>query len=899
MANVLTYNQIIQILVDIKDRHPNIETFVLGETFDLNDNITYPILQVYPDTVNMPINDWGLYSVKEISLICKVLDRVINDSKANEQDTHSDCLQVATDIINELNQNPYFLNSNSQLVGDINLEPLREFTDDYTAGWEFRLTFRLINLNTFCGLPFSNIPGFSASGPISTGYSASIQYMPTGGGVFTGSITGTCGTFSCFNATDLSGNTIYLSGVSLVDTFLGINSAISSATTAVQNGLNTYTGGTILSPTINISAATLSYLKTDTISGNSVPLNQILLNDGYSGITITSPEYLYLYKGNAQLYIDGSQTYLSYGNGLNTASFYGDSNELNLTYSNGLNNTSAILGVNGINLNGNIFTPQDKYIFIGGQGAGITNSSFIVDPNHILFFTNSAFTNSIISLKDGQNVWSDLTANGSIQLNVGSNSVALNRTSDSLDLYGGTGGTVSWSNTLFKQFINIQSATTDNTLTDIFVRASNGDVSIRNVVSIITGATSAITNTFIQNGINTYTGGTQSAPTINISALTINTLTASGVTSLQATTATTVSASTIQVGGFSSYTNSVSGISFFHTSGGTPIMNVNTLNGRVGINSTAGTAMLSVGGNISAGSSIVAGSVGGYYISSNVILQQGPLGYNNNSMVFGNPSTAASNTVFVPVPFGIATSGNTLRNLFTISQSNAGYGTIAATSGITTITGTATSFLTQFNPGDTVRVSGVYYTIASIQNDTLLTLTTTAATTQAASVYVTSTIGERFTIGANGNVRSSSNSISGFTVVNQSGGTPVFNVDTKNLVNSATTISLTGRLYNAINPIQITSATTINWATNNVFDYTLTAATTFSFSNIVAGQTLIIAVRQPYSGTTGFNYSFSGATVFWPAGTTPTATTTTGKTDIYTFVSLSAGTVYGSAQLNF
>jgi len=91
-------------------------------------------------------------------------------------------------------------------------------------------------------------------------------FLNLSGGTVTGDTTFTQGV----SAIDLSGETIYLNGVSLVNTFLQINAAISSATTLVQGGLNTYTGGTVLSPTINISAATLAYLSATTISGNTL-----------------------------------------------------------------------------------------------------------------------------------------------------------------------------------------------------------------------------------------------------------------------------------------------------------------------------------------------------------------------------------------------------------------------------------------------------------------------------------------------------------------------------------------------------------------------------------------------------------------------------------------------------
>ncbi len=84
--------------------------------------------------------------------------------------------------------------------------------------------------------------------------------------------------------------------------------------------------------------------------------------------------------------------------------------------------------------------------------------------------------------------------------------------------------TGSSANTLFIQTLSIQSTPTDNTQSHILVINSNGEVMSRDASTILG------TSTFLQNGLNTYTGGTSGLPTVNISDLTINTLTASGTT---------------------------------------------------------------------------------------------------------------------------------------------------------------------------------------------------------------------------------------------------------------------------------------------------------------------------------------------------------------------------------
>lgn len=74
---------------------------------------------------------------------------------------------------------------------------------------------------------------------------------------------------------------IYSAGTNLYDIF--VTAAGASDITRVQPGVNTYTGGTSSLPTINISAATLSYLSATTISGDGVSITGI---KGAFGITI-------------------------------------------------------------------------------------------------------------------------------------------------------------------------------------------------------------------------------------------------------------------------------------------------------------------------------------------------------------------------------------------------------------------------------------------------------------------------------------------------------------------------------------------------------------------------------------------------------------------------------------
>lgn len=178
MASVITYNQVIELLTDICRRHYQLNTFYLGRNWELenDDDILFPLFQVYPDFGRLPVNAYNEYKTQEIRFVCKVVDTTV-PSEDNERDVHSDTLRIAQDIVNEFNQHPFYVRSSIKLIGDITFVPLEEFEDDISAGWQFNLTFQILNLNTFCGMPIEEIPGYSATGPTSQGELVDVRYL--------------------------------------------------------------------------------------------------------------------------------------------------------------------------------------------------------------------------------------------------------------------------------------------------------------------------------------------------------------------------------------------------------------------------------------------------------------------------------------------------------------------------------------------------------------------------------------------------------------------------------------------------------------------------------------------------------------------------------------------------
>jgi len=160
---------------------------------------------------------------------------------------------------------------------------------------------------------------------------------------------------------------------------------------------------------------------------------------------------------------------------------------------------------------------------------------------------------------------------------------------------GGSGIAGVNSDTVYVPYFNISSATTNNDLTSILVRESNGDVKIKTLVSITGGTYSNGTITFTNstggtsftvNNLNNF--GRITATSITTTAITTNTITAAALTATSVTaasiSATTISATTylglppdIRVTG-ATYNNSNT-FTYRNTTGGTFDVSFKTVSG--------------------------------------------------------------------------------------------------------------------------------------------------------------------------------------------------------------------------------------------------------------------------------------------------------------------------------
>lgn len=87
----------------------------------------------------------------------------------------------------------------------------------------------------------------------------------------------------------------------------------------------------------------------------------------------------------------------------------------------------------------------------------------------------------------------------------------------------------------------------------------------------------------------------------------------------------------------------------------------------------------------------------------------------------------------------------------------------------------------------------------------------------------------------------------------------------------------------------VTGTATIDWSISNVQYITMTGNTTFTFTSPFSGMRCILQVAGAFTPTWP-------STVRWPGGTTPTATATSGKKDIYSFVYSGKESLYDGVQ---
>ena len=150
-----TYNNLIDTLKELGDKHQQISTTTTGDIFDidLEKNTKYPLMHINP--INVTTASFGLTYNFQIF----VMDLVEPDD-ANEQDVYNDVLQTCIDIIsifrNSKWQAQLTLDINAPVYfteGDYTLEPFTERFDQSVTGWVFQIGIVVANDFQSCEIP--------------------------------------------------------------------------------------------------------------------------------------------------------------------------------------------------------------------------------------------------------------------------------------------------------------------------------------------------------------------------------------------------------------------------------------------------------------------------------------------------------------------------------------------------------------------------------------------------------------------------------------------------------------------------------------------------------------------------------------------------------------------------
>jgi len=76
----------------------------------------------------------------------------------------SDCIDILKDIITEFKGHPYYVNSQLNIIDDINFEAFTEEFDEEVSGWVCEISLMTPVLTSFCGIPSADITGFEFPG---------------------------------------------------------------------------------------------------------------------------------------------------------------------------------------------------------------------------------------------------------------------------------------------------------------------------------------------------------------------------------------------------------------------------------------------------------------------------------------------------------------------------------------------------------------------------------------------------------------------------------------------------------------------------------------------------------------------------------------------------------------
>lgn len=404
MGQQISLEAIVGYFANIAMNHDQIESFYYGPKWDVSlgqyytksgqhtTEAIYPIMVVIPEKSKVR-ND----SIVLVHTI-QILDQIQADA-TNRIPLLSDNFQTLLDIRAYIQKDFSVLGQDIFPTDVSDIEPYYENYDDKLAGWSMGLELQLDWLADVCSIPGLVPTGatFNSSGGGYFNINLA-NYLPLVGGSLSGPLYGPLISATTISGTTIYGNQIYLSGTPLSQIFLTINAAISSATTIVQNGVNTYTGGTELFPSVNVVANPLfTSVSASTFSGTTylgLPRDIYITGGTYSSLlgittltnntggTFTVAGYYTGYTAGVDIRVTGG----TYNNSTGIATF--------------TNNTGGTFNVIGFDtaatFGGGIVSGAT--VFTGGLSANTFSASTYQNLPNDIYVTGGTYSNGTLIL---------------------------------------------------------------------------------------------------------------------------------------------------------------------------------------------------------------------------------------------------------------------------------------------------------------------------------------------------------------------------------------------------------------------------------------------------------------------------------------------------------------------
>ncbi len=152
---MFSLNQFISLLNSLASAHEQIKTFGEGDVWEIgaSEAVQYPLMWAVPQPSSTAQK---LLNMKFSIIFADILDT----DKSNEQDVLSDTMQMALDILAQLNDPDYA--DNFILDPNASLTPFTEKFDDDVAGWKADINIKINFLSDRCAVPSTIVPSVSS-----------------------------------------------------------------------------------------------------------------------------------------------------------------------------------------------------------------------------------------------------------------------------------------------------------------------------------------------------------------------------------------------------------------------------------------------------------------------------------------------------------------------------------------------------------------------------------------------------------------------------------------------------------------------------------------------------------------------------------------------------------------